>query len=218
MSATLRPSPPLAQPPRPPSRRHLLALLGLGLLAAAPCSLALAAASADGADWSLDPMAAKAAELLAGAERARWIAEGHGPRVVYIFIDPNCPFSHQLFLDSRHAVGKDGLQIRWVIVGVLHQSSLGKAAAILAAPDPLAALQKNENDWDFGEIPGGGIRPLAHPDAALRQTLAANFALLQHVGIDSFPVQVWRNAKGQARMLIGLPTPDTAAEIFAHAR
>ncbi len=217
MSATSRPAPvPPAQSRRLLSRRHLLALLGL--IAAGHRRLALAAPAADAGDWSLDPMAAKAAELLSGAERARWIAEGSGPRVVYIFIDPNCPFSHQLFLDSRRAVGKDGLQIRWVIVGVLHESSLGKAAAILASPDPLAALQKNENDWDFGEIPGGGIRPLPHPDAALRQTLAANFALLQRAGIDSFPVLVWRNAKGQARMLIGLPPPDIAAEIFAHAR
>ena len=86
------------------------------------------------AEWSADPEAAQAAKLLKEIGSAYWIQEGAGPRIVYIFFDPNCPFSHKLYLATRAEVGKGGLQLRWIPVGQLEASSPGKAAAILAAP------------------------------------------------------------------------------------
>ena len=202
----------------PPSRRRFLAA-ALAALVAAPAAAASAENSADdGADWALDPQAARARELLHGAATATWIREGHGSRVVYVFIDPNCPFSHRLYLATRGLAGRDDLELRWVIVGVLHPSSEGKAAAILSAPDRLAALNHNEMDWDFGDIPGGGIRPLQHPDAEVRGMLAANLALLHRAGLDTFPVMLYRGRDDHPHMVVGLLPPNQIAAVLDAAR
>ncbi|MDD4888145.1 MAG: hypothetical protein PHO64_14725, partial [Thiomonas sp.] len=126
-----------------PQRRRLLLH---GILWAVPlfcpAILANAASSADAAsfDWDADPAAARAAALMRVIGEAHWVQEGAGPRIVYIFFDPNCPYSHKLYLATRAEVGKAGLQLRWIPVGQLEASSPGKAAAILSAPDPLAAF------------------------------------------------------------------------------
>jgi hypothetical protein len=72
-------------------------------------------------------------QVLHATKGATWIAEGNGPRLVYIFFDPNCPFCHKLYQEARPWVGRDGLQLRWIPVGILMPSSAGKAAAILEA-------------------------------------------------------------------------------------
>lgn len=202
---------------RPPRRRFLAA--ALVALVGAPAAAATGETPPDdAADWAFDLQAVRAQALFRGAATATWIREGSGSRVVYLFIDPNCPFSHRLYLATRGLAGRDDLELRWVILGVLHPSSLGKAAAILSAPDRLAALHHNETDWDFGEIPGGGIRPLLHPDAEVRAKLAANAALLQRAGLDTFPVMLYRSRDGHAHMVVGLLPPDQIAAVLAAAR
>lgn len=178
---------------------------------------AQASGSDAAADWAADPEAARAARLLAAIGSAHWVQEGTGPRVVYIFFDPNCPFSHKLFLATRSEVGKGGLQLRWIPVGQLEASSPGKAAAILAAADPLAAFHKNENDWDFGDSPAGGIRPLAHPDPRITVQLQANAALMRQADLHTFPVMLYRGAKGRARLIVGLLPVDALATVLGSA-
>ncbi len=165
-------------------------------------------------EWSANPDAARAATLMAAIGRAHWVREGVGPRIVYIFFDPNCPYSHKLYLATRAEVGKDGLQLRWIPVGQLEASSPGKAAAILSAPDPLAAFHKNENDWNFGESPAGGIRPLAHPDAKVTQQLQTNAALMHLAGLHTFPVMLYRTANGKDHLIIGLLPDNTLATVL----
>lgn len=168
-------------------------------------------------DWADDPEAARAARLLATIGSAHWVQEGTGPRIVYIFFDPNCPFSHKLYLATRSEVGKGGLQLRWIPVGQLEASSPGKAAAILAAADPLAAFHKNENDWDFGDSPAGGIRPLVHPSARIAAQLQANAALMRQADLHTFPVMLYRGAKGRARLIVGLLPVDALATVLGSA-
>ncbi|MEW6561385.1 MAG: thioredoxin fold domain-containing protein [Pseudomonadota bacterium] len=198
-----------------PSRRRVLRWVAL---VAAPLWVVARAAAAAEDDWAANPDAARAARLWARIGQASWVAEGNGPRIVYVFVDPNCPFSHKLYLATRSVVGRDGLQLRWIIVGTLHASSPGKAAAILASPDPLAAFRYNENDWDFSEIPGGGIRPLANPGAAVRHKLQVNAALMHGAGLDSFPVMLYRTANGRAHLINGLLPDSTLAEVLRRAR
>ncbi len=212
----------------PPNRRQLLSWLGaLPLLGLAPRGWAAASASSGqpsgpssdlSSDWAADPDAARAAALLATIGQAHWVQEGTGPRVVYVFFDPNCPFSHKLYLATRSEVGRNGLTLRWIPVGQLQSSSPGKAAAILSAPDPLAAFHHNENDWDFGESPDGGIRPLAHPSAAVQRQLKANAALMHRAGLHNFPVMLYRAASGRAHLIIGLLPEDTLRSVLRGVR
>jgi thiol:disulfide interchange protein DsbG len=69
--------------------------------------------------------------LLDNIGPATWVAEGKGTRVVYTFFDPDCPYCHKLY-DALHPLGpKQYLKLRWIPVGMLADTSLDKAAAIL---------------------------------------------------------------------------------------
>ncbi len=205
-----------------PSQRRLLLRLGLlwsvPLLCHAVGAGAASSAAAAPFDWSADPAAARAAALLTAIGKAHWVQEGAGPRIVYIFIDPNCPYSHKLYLSTRTEVGKSGLALRWIPVGQLEASSPGKAAAILAAPDPLAAFHQNEDDWNFGDSPAGGIRPLSQPTAKVAQQLQTNAALMHQAGLQIFPVMLYRDASGRAHLIVGLLPDDTLATVLRSAR
>lgn len=184
-------------PQRPSSHRRKL----LHALAAAPLLCAWPAAHAQ---------SAKQAEgVLKNIGKATFVAEGSGKRALFIFFDPNCPFCHELYKKLRAFVGQDDVQFRWIPLGMLTASSLPKAAAILQAPDPLKAFDKNENDYDFAANgqPGGGIEPAATIVPKVREALAANLALYNSQKLFGVPVVIWRKADGRADMLIGVP-PD----------
>lgn len=137
---------------------------------------------------------------------------GTGPRVVDVFFDPNCPYCHALYDDLRPWAGREGLQFRWIPVAVLARSSTGKAAAILQAPDRARALARNEDDYD--ENPeagsGGGVVPARQVAAATHAELARNLRVLHLAGAYfAFPMMVWRDRSGRARMFLGTPH-DTA--------
>lgn len=72
------------------------------------------------------------------------------------FFDPNCPSCQLLYKNLRTFIASHGLQLRWVPVAIVNATSLGKAAAILQAPDPVAALRQNEEHY-HGESYSGGI-------------------------------------------------------------
>ena len=76
-----------------------------------------------------------------------WIADGaagEAPRVIYMFSDPNCPFCNMFWKQARPWVEAGDVQLRHVMVGMLRPDSAGKAAALLAAKDPEAALNEHE--------------------------------------------------------------------------
>ena len=112
--------------------------------------------------------------LLDHIQQASYVAEGQGTRLLYIFFDPNCPYCHTLYRNLRPWVGKGGLQVRWIPVGILTSTSEAKAAAILQAPNPLAALRKNEEDYGFSDDAGGGITPATRVGTQAGRQLAAN--------------------------------------------
>lgn len=188
-------------------RSPLLAPLFAALLALG-CMLTAVAAHAD----------ARAEALLGQVSQATWIGEGSGPHTLYVFFDPNCPYCHKLYEELRPHVKAGGLEVRWVPVGVLMRTSLGKAAAILEAPKPLAAFYRNENDWNFGDTPYGGIEPLHKPAKRTVAALDANAALLENVGIRGVPVTVFRGDDGKAYHFTGTPGAERLAEILRHVK
>jgi thiol:disulfide interchange protein DsbG len=155
-----------------------------------------------------------AQSMLKDIDQATWVAEGRGPRIVYIFFDPNCPYCHHLYVNTRPWVGKDGLQFRWVPVGVLMTTSAGKAAAILEAEDPVRALHVNEDNYSR-ENGFGAIEEDPLPSDATEKKLHANQALLERTGLDAVPSMLFRDKSGQAQFIGGAPPPPELKKILA---
>lgn len=155
----------------------------------------------------------------------QYIQEGEMGPVVYLFLDPNCPYCHELYTWLQNPVAKNEIRLRIVVVGFLvPENSQAKAAAILGAKDPRAALQKNEEDFAIvhGE-PMGGIAPAA-PALVQKESgiLQRNYAflwgkesLLPNVppGDVTVPLLVYRYQQ-QVRYLPTLPDQQQWQEIL----
>ncbi|HKK04497.1 MAG TPA: thiol:disulfide interchange protein DsbG [Gammaproteobacteria bacterium] len=153
-----------------------------------------------------------AASMLADITQASWIAEGKGPHVVYVFFDPNCPYCHKLYEETRSWVSQGKLELRWIPVGVLTTTSEGKAAAMLGAKDPLKAFYQNENHYSRSGGGGGLEEGLAGP--AIEKKLKANESLLARTGFGAVPTMLFRAKDGQAVLVQGSPPNDKLKPIL----
>jgi len=145
------------------------------------------------------------APIYAELEKSTFIAEGaqKSPKAtVYVFFDPNCPFCHFAWKGFQ-AYEAAGLQVRWIPVAYLMETSTGKAAAILQAKDRLAAFTENEQKYVLKNHEGG-IKP-AKPSAASLKVLQANSELMHQLGITGTPAIVWKDAQGKIQMKPGMP-------------
>ncbi len=152
-------------------------------------------------------------------ESSRWISDGKAgaPRIVYVFTDPNCPYCAKLWQDARPWVTSGKVQLRHVLVGILTPTSAGKAAALLTAKDPSAALQAYEGDnapktakaIASGERPKALSDPSLTPLSAIPPMVAAqlegNARLMMSLGMQATPGVVWRDAKGAVQKRTGAP-------------
>jgi thiol:disulfide interchange protein DsbG len=144
-----------------------------------------------------------AESMLADIHQATWISEGSGPGIVYIFFDPNCPYCHRLYLNTRDWIKQGKARLRWIPVGVLTATSPGKAAALLGADDPLQAFYANEDHYSRG----GGIDediPTDSVDAKLK----ANEALLARTRAGAVPLMLFRLKDGAPFLIEGSPPKD----------
>jgi thiol:disulfide interchange protein DsbG len=151
--------------------------------------------------------------LLASAwaklEHATWIAEGakHPKRIVYEFVDPNCPYCHLFWLANQPYMAH-GLQVRHILVGVITKSSMNKAAAILDSHHPRAAFIKNERHYKIhsvAENKAGGIAPETNPKAKTLKKIRANNVLMHNLGVNGTPGIFYKDTKGRVQRAIGLP-------------
>ena len=86
--------------------------------------------------------------LLKRLESSTWVAEGADSpqRVAYVFTDMACPYCAELWENMQPLVQDPAntLQVRHIIVGLIHpKRSFTQGGAILAAPDPAAALAEH---------------------------------------------------------------------------
>lgn len=139
--------------------------------------------------------------LLQRAAASHWIAQGQGGRVVYVIFDPNCPYCHVVYVESQAHL--QDFQFRWIPVGVLTPSSPGKAAALLAAKDPLAALRRNEDNFVKARGKLGGIAPLRPIPAAIAGELRDNLSLLESTGMRVVPKLLFLRRDGRVRLIQG---------------
>jgi thiol:disulfide interchange protein DsbG len=154
-----------------------------------------------------------AQSILTDIKQTTWITEGKGPHVVYIFFDPNCPYCHRLYLNTRSWVKQGKLQIHWIPVGILTTTSPGKAIALLQADDPVAAFYKNEDHYDEG---GAIEEDLADP--ATEKQLKANEALLSRTHSGAVPVMLFHDLKGNPRLFTGSPPKAKVDKILKYVK
>lgn len=137
-----------------------------------------------------------------------WVGDGasNAERVIYTFTDPNCPFCSKFWEQARPWVESGNVQLRHILVGILREDSAGKAAAILAADDPAAALHDHET--------GSGVEAMSKIPAAIDRQLKVNQALMSQLGAHATPAIFYLDDRGLMQQHMGAPQPGRLAEIM----
>lgn len=175
-----------------------------------------AAPAADGAQRA-EARRQAAESILKDLHQATVIRQGKSRHVMVGFIDPNCPYCHKLYLGLQAYILRGDIEMHWVLVGVLMETSPGKAASILEAPDPIAALDRNERGFSRETGFGAAIDdPLA--DAAVMAKLKRNADLLRRTGSESVPTLVFRVADGTAVVVTGAPPESYLKQIIPQVK
>lgn len=140
-------------------------------------------------------------------EKSTWIAEGGSDpkRMVYVFDDPNCPYCKALWEASQSYLDED-VQVRHIMVAVIHPSSIGKAARLLTADDRRKAFADHQRD---------GSEPLDTIPQPVREQIETNNRLMRQLGAHGTPAVFYKDPQGKVRRIIGLPTAESLTdEIF----
>ena len=195
-------------------RLHTLLLALLPLFVANPA--ADAAQQPDAVQARAEARQRMAQSMLNDIKQATWIRDGKSAHLIYVFFDPNCPYCHKVYEMLRPQVQRGEVELRWIPIGKLMATSLGKAAAMLEDKDPTAALARNERDFsqETGSFGGVAEEPLPRDDTLRR--LKANHDLLQRSGNDGVPALLYRTKEGKANLLVGAP-PAAALEAVVKA-
>jgi thiol:disulfide interchange protein DsbG len=145
------------------------------------------------------------ASLFAQLEKTDAVVEGaaQSAHVVYAFFDANCLYCH-LTWKALQPYEAAGLQVHWVPVAYQQPSSVGRAAAIMHAPDRVAALRRNELRYDASKF-DGGIEPMASVPRAVAAQLQVNTRLMQAFGAPGTPLLVWKSTGGKVQTKVGVP-------------
>ncbi|HEV2109999.1 MAG TPA: thiol:disulfide interchange protein DsbG [Gammaproteobacteria bacterium] len=141
-------------------------------------------------------------------QHSAWVAEGAAStsRVIYVLVDPNCPYCHALWLKLQTRYAR-GVQVRFVMLDIISATSPGKAAAVLEARDPARAWRRNETGWNAaaGDVDGGAIKPDPAPPPAIRDKLDKNERLMSQLPFAGIPEIFYRDRAGPVHMLAGVP-------------
>jgi thiol:disulfide interchange protein DsbG len=191
----------------------LLRLTGAALLA-------LAAVSAPAAEWTGAQQRQGAAAPVTWTELqgSHWLADGRddAPRKVYVFMDANCPYCTKFWSDARPWVASGKVQLRHIMVAVLSPSSAGKAATLLADPDPAKRLASYEQAHAFGVarmMAGGPPHALEDPNLptqasipeATGRLLVEHDLLLRRLNLMGTPGLVFQGPDGRMVARVGVP-------------
>lgn len=132
-----------------------------------------------------------------------WLAEGDmdADQVIYVFTDPNCPFCAQFWEAAQPYLAEGGIQLRHIMVGVLRQSSVGKAATVLAAQSQVESLQLLEHSMMHDDMRVADNIP----DAALQQVMQNNDFMRRH-NIHGTPAVIFKDPTGAIQQVQGLPS------------
>jgi thiol:disulfide interchange protein DsbG len=128
-------------------------------------------------------------------------------RTVYVFFDPQCPHCAVLWRSARPL--KSQAKFVWIPVALLNKSSESQGAALLAAKDPVAAMDEHEASMAAQK---GGIAAMGDLDAQ-RAVVKKNTELMTRFGFASIPSIVAKHAQTGALVTRegSMATPELAA-------
>ncbi|MEQ5801416.1 thiol:disulfide interchange protein DsbG [Halomonas sp. H10-9-1] len=155
--------------------------------------------------------AAQFAEVWQDLEASHWIADGapDAERIVYTFTDPNCPYCRQFWQEARPWIEAGKVQLRHIMIGVLASDSPAKAAALLGADDPAAALNAHSGD---GEEVAAGPQ-----SREIEEQVYANNQLFDSLGFMATPTTLFRDGDRVDR-IEGVPGPERLEEAMGGPR
>lgn len=163
----------------------------------------------DLSDAALDEhvRAAQFAEVWERLEQSHWILDGdpEAPRVVYTFTDANCPYCRQFWEAARPWVEAGEVQLRHIMVGILTSNSPAKAATLLGAEDPAAALHAHSDSGDE-VIPAAQARDI-------EEQVHTNNQLFEELGMIATPSTLFRVGDRVDRVQ-GLPNDERMLEVM----
>lgn len=166
--------------------------------AKAPVVEKAAVASAD------DAQAAQAYATLATG--SRWFGVGPaGAPVIYMVVDPTCPFCSRALVDLEPAVRAGEVQLRIVPAPLLSESASEVVAGVLLSENPAVALFENA----AAKTGTGGKEVQRRNFSDLPQEVQADVARNRQnvidLGITQIPYFAWETADG-FRTLAGVPS------------
>ncbi len=184
---------------------------------AAAAVLALAPFDASAAQWAGVAQRQGAPVTLDTLQQSRWIADGRddAPRKVYVFLDANCIYCAKFWADARPWVDSGKVQLRYLMVAVIAPTSAGKAATLLADPDPARRLAAYERSHAFGVarmLQGGPHASMEDANLAptpvsedVARFLQANEGLMTALNLRGTPGIVFRGLDGRLVAIGGMP-------------
>lgn len=145
-------------------------------------------------------------ETLAAEGKGFSVGSTMAARTVYVFFDPQCPHCAALWVAARPL--KSQARFVWMPVSLINPTSTTQGAALLAADDPVTAMDQHEASMAAKQ---GGIMAKGDVEAQKAQVMA-NTALMNRYGFGSVPVIIGKHATtGELVVKEGaLPTPALA--------
>ncbi|MDB5900347.1 MAG: dsbG [Ramlibacter sp.] len=175
-----------------PQRRGTLAVKRRHLIGAVGTSALLAACGKENTSGPAKPGATAqpvSIEAIAAEGTGFNVGSTMSARVAYVFFDPQCPHCAALWVSARPL--KSQARFVWLPVALLNDKSEPQGAAILAAPDPVAAMDQHEASLTQHQ---GGISGMGAP-ADKREAVKRNTALLNRFAFSSVPTIVGKHAQ-----------------------
>jgi thiol:disulfide interchange protein DsbG len=189
------------------NRRHLIAAAVSGSLFLAACGKESPEKATAGAA-AAKPAATTVSTAAIDAEAKGFtVGSTMSVRTVYVFFDPQCPHCAALWKSARPL--KSQAKFVWIPVRLMGDASESQGAAILAAKDPVAAMDEHEASM---AAKGGGISAMGKVDEQ-RAMVKKNTELFNRFGFSSIPSIVATNAKTGALVTRegSMPTGELAA-------
>ncbi len=118
------------------------------------------------------------------------------PKELWLLFDPNCIYCHKTYDALKPAVEAGKVKVHVIQAGFLKSSSKAKAAAIMAAKDPAAALATDENKFDEAKEEGGIKGDTS--DSKAVAAVEANNAWMEKQAISGTPYLLFKDASGKA--------------------
>jgi thiol:disulfide interchange protein DsbG len=144
-------------------------------------------------------------------ESAKWVLDGDkdAKQIIYTFTDPYCPYCQKLRETADPYIVKGEVQLRHIMVGILQEDSIQKAAAIIGADSPEQALQQHIQHADNNSTE-------LDDEALINATLLVeeNNQLMEQLGFMATPTSIYKDEKGHVRLIEGMPMRDDVSKLF----